>query len=56
MSVGWTHLLQTEVASEAGSGKVSFDVSTSRLALWWQVAEGRCILESTREKVVMAKA
>lgn len=32
-SVGWTHLVQTDLASEAGSGKVSFDVSTPRLAL-----------------------
>lgn len=29
---------------------------TSMLAPWWQVAEGRCSLESTGEKVVMAKA
>lgn len=46
----------TKVAREAGSGKVSFDVPASRFALWWQDAEGRCSLESTEEKVVMAKA
>ena len=44
------------MAGEAGSGKLSFDVSAPRLALWWQGAEGRCRLESTREKVVVAKA
>lgn len=31
MRTGWTHLVQREEAREAGSGKVSSDVSISRL-------------------------
>lgn len=34
VGVRQAHLVQIEVASEAGSAKVSFDVSTSVLALW----------------------
>lgn len=33
MSVGWTNLVHKDLVSEAGSSKVSFDISTPRLAL-----------------------
>lgn len=43
-------LVQTKIASEAGCGKVSFDVPASRLALWWQFEKEKCSLESTGGK------